>query len=313
MKTLSRHLKGYDFETLTASDFPSLWRRGKLKGKPIYFASWRIPFNLARSERCLFNEADFQRFMASVTSHYNIGGGLDPQKALHSGADVQAAYEAAVAMIKKFKVVTVNSKILHDLLSPMLPGLIYAPNGVDAAFFSPEGRKEYEPGRIRIGWVGKVKAAKNYDVVDQAFARLREFGIEGERVALSKSTKRNAVLSKERMRDFYRSIDYYLCTSWHEGTPNPALEAAACGVPVLTTRVGNMPELIREGRNGFFIEPRLDSIMELVSRIRDIGKEAYGSLSSAARSSILEDWLWEKRVEIYGVAFERLLDGGSAG
>ena len=58
------------------------------------------------------------------------------------------------------------------------------------------------------------------------------------------------------MVEFYHSLDVYVCASRSEGTPNPCLEAAACGLPVITTAVGNMPELIRDGHNGFLVERR---------------------------------------------------------
>ncbi|MEO8601389.1 MAG: glycosyltransferase [bacterium] len=40
-----------------------------------------------------------------------------------------------------------------------------------------------------------------------------------------------------------------------EGTPNPALEAAACGCTVVSTPVGTLPELIRDAANGYLVEP----------------------------------------------------------
>lgn len=58
----------------------------------------------------------------------------------------------------------------------------------------------------------------------------------------------------EEMRDFYHSLDVYVCASRSEGAPNPCLEAAACGIPLVTTRVGSMPELIQDGVNGPFVE-----------------------------------------------------------
>jgi len=44
------------------------------------------------------------------------------------------------------------------------------------------------------------------------------------------------------MVEFYRSLDVYVCASRSEGTPNPCLEAAACGLPVVTTRVWAAPK-----------------------------------------------------------------------
>ena len=74
------------------------------------------------------------------------------------------------------------------------------------------------------------------------------------------------------MLDFYQSIDYYLCTSWHEGTPNPCLEAASCGVPLITTRVGNMPELVDDRENSFLISSELDEIVRTLAEVRELSR-----------------------------------------
>ena len=71
-----------------------------------------------------------------------------------------------------------------------------------------------------------------------------------ERVALLTAAREDKWRGPEEMREFYRSLDVYVCASRAEGTPNPCLEAAACGVPLVTTCVGNMPELVRHGVNG---------------------------------------------------------------
>lgn len=52
----------------------------------------------------------------------------------------------------------------------------------------------------------------------------------------------------------YQSASVVAITSDYEGTPNVALEAMACGVPVVSTNVGGVPEIIRHGTNGFLAE-----------------------------------------------------------
>jgi glycosyltransferase involved in cell wall biosynthesis len=96
--------------------------------------------------------------------------------------------------------------------------------------------------------------------------------------------------NQEEMRAFYQSLDVYVCASINEGTPNPCLEAAACGVPIVTTRVGNMPEFIRNGENGFFITRDTADAASKLKRLRD-DEELRRKMARAARVTA-EAWDW---------------------
>jgi glycosyltransferase involved in cell wall biosynthesis len=52
------------------------------------------------------------------------------------------------------------------------------------------------------------------------------------------------------------ACDVLCLPSLNEGTPNIVLEALACGVPVVASRVGGVPEIVRQGENGILVEPR---------------------------------------------------------
>jgi len=54
--------------------------------------------------------------------------------------------------------------------------------------------------------------------------------------------------------DFYHALDLYLVTSREEGGPKAVMESMATGVPLVTTRVGMAPDLVRDGENGFLCE-----------------------------------------------------------
>jgi glycosyltransferase involved in cell wall biosynthesis len=113
----------------------------------------------------------------------------------------------------------------------------------------------------------------------------------------------------EEMLAFYRALDVYVCASRSEGTPNPCLEAAACSLPVVTTPVGNMPELIRDGENGFFIDRNVASLAEKLARLR-ADPQLRERLGKAARATVVESWDWRRQAARYGAMFGEVLGSG---
>lgn len=56
--------------------------------------------------------------------------------------------------------------------------------------------------------------------------------------------------------ELFAAMDIFLTASDWEGFPVSVLEAMQAGVPVIATRVGGIPEMIRDGQDGLLIEPR---------------------------------------------------------
>ena len=96
----------------------------------------------------------------------------------------------------------------------------------------------------------------------------------------------------------YNGLDYYLCLSSCEGGPYPVMECMACEVKVISTPVGVVPSLIRDGVNGFRVGH--DDYLERVVRIIDewnTDSEASRALRREARRSVLERHAWEKSAD----------------
>jgi glycosyltransferase involved in cell wall biosynthesis len=109
----------------------------------------------------------------------------------------------------------------------------------------------------------------------------------------------------DEMVEWYRELDVYVCASIDEGTPNPCLEAAACGVPIVTTPVGNMPELIDDGVNGYFHDGSVHALAERLTLLRDSP-----SLTAQLGARIREDiaaWDWRRQALHYARMFESVL------
>ncbi|MEO8159612.1 MAG: glycosyltransferase family 4 protein [Betaproteobacteria bacterium] len=103
---------------------------------------------------------------------------------------------------------------------------------------------------------------------------------------------------------FAYGLDLYVCASRSEGTPNPFLEAAACGVPLVTTRVGNMPELVRDGENGLFFDGSPADLAAKITLLRDA--PLYASQLAARMLTVIHEWDWSRQAENYARMFDVL-------
>lgn len=61
-----------------------------------------------------------------------------------------------------------------------------------------------------------------------------------------------AVTGKEKI-ELFRSADIFVYPSYHEGMPMAVIEAMACGLPIIATDVGGLPDLVNPGMNGLLV------------------------------------------------------------
>ncbi|KKN09477.1 hypothetical protein LCGC14_1046180 [marine sediment metagenome] len=207
-------------------------------------------------------------------------------------------------LLRKFQKVSANNLGLWKALRAKRPDIKYLPNGVDTNFFTPV-EIDFNPNKIEIGWVGNSdrEEKKYHSIFLPAKARSGR-KIKFHVIATSKSSSARRLRSVKKMRRFYRNLHFFLVTSSYEGTPNPALEAAACGVPLVTTRVGNMPELVKHRANGFFVKCKIKSILRRLLKLNDITPEYYNLLKNNIRSSVVDGWDWQTAAGRFRTFFE---------
>jgi glycosyltransferase involved in cell wall biosynthesis len=107
---------------------------------------------------------------------------------------------------------------------------------------------------------------------------------------------------------FYERADVYVGPSLYESFGMSIVEAMVAGVPVVSTRVGAVPELISDGRSGLVVKIADPSaIAGAVMRLFTNAK-LRNSISYAAREAVREQFSWEAicstLIEIYGGAAE---------
>lgn len=302
LSLFQKSMPQFQFVPVTFAELFRPWNWFRVPSMNCYFTSWRE----LQKRPAWAARLSPSRCIVSITSHYSLGGALDNQYAIPKGRTEAEALSDATRLLSRFPHVTVNSKILHRYLAKSLPVTLLE-NGVDATIFTPAKTRAFNAGSIRIGWTGKVKAAKNYEgVIAPTFESLAKEGFKPNSIVVNRDAGEDISRTPQQMAAYYHDLDVYVSASWHEGTPNPALEALACGVPVVTTRVGNMPDLIQDGKNGAFIEPTQQSLRETLLALRRLSTDAYESMSRAARESIMNGWTWDSKIKPFQALFQKV-------
>ena len=125
---------------------------------------------------------------------------------------------------------------------------------------------------FHIGTIGRMVSVKGYDLfLEVAGEMIRQttkvrFSILGEGPLKEKLVRKARELKVEGHVEFvserpdpftfYQDLDLYLNTSLNEGIPMSILEAMACGLPVVATNIGGIPEIISHGEDGLLVEGR---------------------------------------------------------
>ncbi|HEX5417047.1 MAG TPA: glycosyltransferase [Chloroflexota bacterium] len=193
------------------------------------------------------------------------GGELVGFRDLGYGDQLRRAQRVQVAAaLRLANVVTAGSTYLMDLARSRLrrlrgDRLLRAPLGVDTALF----QSAFPPthGWPRLVHVGSLVPVKDQSTLLAAVARLHAGGtrclldiagsgplaaslqFQAEELGIGRFVRLRGEVPQEQLPCFYQEGDLFVLSSRHEAQCVAALEAAACGLPIVGTAVGVIPEL----------------------------------------------------------------------
>jgi len=213
---------------------------------------------------------------------------------------------------------------LTDNLDDHLPNLVdeskirIIPNGIDTHHFAPtRDRNDTPSSPVELLFVGRLSPVKGVEHLLEALQMLRaksldvRLTIAGDGEARDKYAERAARLGVDDtitwtgwvddVQPYYDAADVLVLPSISEGQPSVPLEAQACGVPVVATRVGGVPTLVAAGR---IVPPRDPEAIS--DAVREIVEEDQPDLSTRARSFVCDRYSRDSMVESYLRVFEEL-------
>src|SRR3989442_6580101 len=211
--------------------------------------------------------------------------------------------------------------------------LAFIPNGINKDYYI---KNFSERERVRavlgfkntdfvVGFSGRLDPVKNFDLMVKVFLHcLRNDphfklliigdGPEKERIEnLCKGVniQKHVLLAgkKDEVLPYLRALDAFLLTSHTEQMPMTILEAMSVGIPVVASKVGEIPHMIDDGMDGFLVSPNMAP--ETWSRILISIKndESYKNIGILARKKIMDKFQEETMVSCYKNVLESIIHG----
>ena len=196
-------------------------------------------------------------------------------------------------------------------------------NGVDESFFHPKkvkeedlsilyaGRLDYKKGLIELVHSAKEICMIYSDVIYKIvgmgplYNELRSL-IKNE--GLHDKFRFYGHVDRNTLRELYRESSVFILPSYYEGLPNVILEAMACGLPIVATKVGGIAEVLHHRVNGLLISPGdekaiTDSLDQLLGD--DDLRYRMGTIS---RLEVEKHYTWGSISDQYLQLYEELLD-----
>ena len=134
----------------------------------------------------------------------------------------------------------------------------------------------------------------------QIEALIRELGLSGE-VTLAGAVNHDKVL------DYYRRSNAFVCSSYAEGLPVVLMEAMAMEIPCVSTWITGIPELIRDNVDGLLVPPASpEQIAGAIERLI-VEDGLAGRIGKAARARIEDKYNLSKNVPALAQALDRFI------
>jgi glycosyltransferase involved in cell wall biosynthesis len=107
--------------------------------------------------------------------------------------------------------------------------------------------------------------------------------------------------------ELYPALDLYLCPSQTEGLSNVLLEAGACGLPIVATRVGGNPEVVVDGHTGILVEPCAPESMAAAVLRLAADPQTMRRMGNRSRERIAAEFSIDSMVGAHMALYDRLL------
>ena len=189
-------------------------------------------------------------------------------------------------------------------------------------------RMGISPEAFVVGWVGRMTAVKRTDDVLLAFAGVLDRGVDAwlcligdgpDRQRLERRAHELGIVRRclfvgyqDEVAPYYEAIDALLLPSANEGTPVSVIEALAAERPAVATRVGGVPDVVREGVDGYLVD--VGDADTLAARLVELAgdPDKRDAMGREGRRRVLERYAVDRLVDDIDALYRELLQASPA-
>lgn len=230
----------------------------------------------------------------------------------------EKAFLCANALSNADYVVALSQDLVNmaDALIPIRDRACVIHNSVSipSRSWKPQGRKD----RFVIGFAGIFKYAKGLPYLMKAVSEMRKTGPaemdllghvrDSEQRAMVKMIEKTGLgealtirppVNQGEVPQWLRGLDAFVLPSISEGCPNILMEAMACGVPVVATKVGAVPDLVEQEKSGLLVPwGDAEALAQCLNRLRadpglaaSLGRTARDRMKRFSRDRERDAWV----------------------
>lgn len=202
------------------------------------------------------------------------------------------------------------------------------PTGIDLETFQPgdsaqaRARLELPQDRFIIGIVATLRSWKGHSFLVDAMAALKDAkallvivgdgpGRDNLQAQVRKLGLQDQVLmtgNRKDVADWMQAFDVFVLPSYaNEGVPQALMQAMACALPVISTPVGAIGEIVEDGKTGLMVTPRdAQALATALARLRD-DPDLRRNLGQAALLQARERFSMDRMLDAMEAVFQGVL------
>jgi glycosyltransferase involved in cell wall biosynthesis len=220
------------------------------------------------------------------------------------------------------RVITVCHQATREAQKLGIPisSIAQIPNGVDTRHFRPSPNHEKNN---EITFIGRLDYMKGIHILLEAFKILKRRGVNAQLRIIGDGPDREKLEGMAEDLSISGSVTFsgeikdvvvplqesavFVLPSLSEGLSNVLLEAMACGLPIVATRIGGNIDLIKDGVNGILVDPerpdQLSNALRKILRDNDLAR----CMGIEARKTVEEQFSMDSVVKRYVELYKELV------